>query len=292
MKGWGIDVSKWQSGKVDYAALKASGATFVFIRIGYNRTKDKFFERDYAAAVAAGLKVGAYFYTLSTTNSGAVEDGTRVLGWLNNRHLDFPVAYDIEDSKQKGTSRKVANSSMYSAFASKIEASGVYDAILYTGESFYNTYFNKGMVFDDLWIAKYSTKAPSVGRQVSIWQFTSGAVDTDYYKGKLDCNYLLVDKFRGSREPVINVSGNPYPVPARTLKRKYPVCMKGNDVKWLQWELVTAGCLPEKNAKGKSNIDGIFGNDTKVAVVAYQKKHGLLVDGIAGSATRYSLLNN
>ena len=53
-KCWGIDVSKYQSGKVDYVKLKAAGATFVFIRIGCNKTKDQYFERDYSAAVAAG----------------------------------------------------------------------------------------------------------------------------------------------------------------------------------------------------------------------------------------------
>ena len=56
---YGIDTSKWQSSKVDYAKAKQAGIEFVFLRIGYNKTKDKCFERDYAAAIAAGLKVGA-----------------------------------------------------------------------------------------------------------------------------------------------------------------------------------------------------------------------------------------
>lgn len=57
---------------------------------------------------------------------------------------------------------------MYNAFANKIESYGRYDCILYTGESFYNTYFDKTIVKDDLWIAKYSTKEPQVGRKIAI----------------------------------------------------------------------------------------------------------------------------
>lgn len=282
-RAWGIDVSKWQGAKVDYVKLKAAGASFVFIRIGYNKTKDSLFEKDYAAAVAAGLKVGVYFYTLSTTVDGAVADATRVLGWLNDRHLDFPVAYDVEDKKQNSTSRKTDNAAMYNAFRGRIESYGVYDAILYSGEWFYNNCFDKYAVTDDLWIAKYSKKEPSVGRQISIWQFTSDAVDQPYYKGKLDRNYLMVDKFQGSRPAKTLETENPYPVPTRTLKRIYPVVQKGNDVKWLQWELCQAGYLKP------DDIDGKFGNITLAAVKAYQKVHGLLVDGKVGPATRYSL---
>lgn len=274
----GIDTSKWQASKVDYNKAKKSGVEFAFLRIGCGSTKDKCFEADYAAAKAAGLKVGVYFYTYSKTDAEAVADATRVLGWLNNRHLDFPVAYDIEDAKQKGTSRKSANSSMYNAFKKKIESCGIYDAILYTGENFFNTYFDKSKIDDDLWIAKYSTKKPSVGRDIAIWQFSSDKVTENFYKGSLDRNYLYIDNFQGSRTAVQKESNNPYPVPTRTLKKTVP-CMKGNDVKWLQYEIGI-------------KVDGVFGKDTKAAVFAYQKKHGLKQDGKVGPATRYSLLND
>lgn len=282
-KAWGIDVSKWQGGKVDYVKLKVAGAAFVFIRVGCNKTKDTCFERDYAAAVAAGLKVGVYFATYSTDDAGAVADATRVLGWLNNRRLDYPVAYDVEVAKQQSAARRTANSSMYNAFKAKIEAGGVYDAILYTGEYFYNTYFDKSLITDDLWIAKYSSAAPSVGRDVAVWQYISGEVNAPYYKGKLDRNYLLADGFRGSREPAAAETSNPYPVPARTLKRTYPFMQTGNDVKWLQWELWQAGYMDA------AEIDGKFGSGTLAAVREYQTAHGLLVDGKVGPATRFAM---
>ena len=37
-------------------------------------------------------------------------------------------------------------------------------------------------------------------------------------------------------------------------------------------------------------VDGKFGNDTKTAVMAYQKKHGLTADGIVGLNTWKKIL--
>lgn len=274
----GMDTSKHQNSKVDFANAVKEGVEFIFLRIGCNMTKDKCFENDYAKAIAAGLKVGVYFYTYSMNTEQAVADATRVLGWLNNRHLDFPIAYDIEDKAQQGTQRKTLNAAMYNAFKDKIEANGHYDSILYTGEYFYNNYFDKNAVTDDLWIAKYSTKQPSVGREISIWQFTSSEIDSSYYKGALDRDYLLKDIVKESNCAV----ANPYPIPSRNLKRTKPFMMNGDDVRWLQYELGFSG----------SDLDGKFGDKTKAAVIKYQSEHGLKVDGIVGPATRYSLLND
>ena len=72
-----------------------------------------------------------------------------------------------------------------------------------------------------------------------------------------------------------NTSLNPYKMPTRALRRG----MKGEDVKWLQFQLAKAGFDP-------SGIDGSFGNGCYRAVIAYQKARGLAVDGSVGPATR------
>lgn len=189
----GIDTSKWQASKVDYVMAKRAGYDFAFLRVGCGTTKDKCFEADYKSAIASGMKVGVYFYTYATTEAQAIEDATRVLGWLNNRHLDLPVVYDVENTKQKSTARKTENSVMYNAFAKKIRHH--YEPMLYTGEYFFNHYFDKALVYDEVWIAKYSENQPSVGRTPAVWQFTSDAFKDDFYKAKLDRNYLLQDKW-------------------------------------------------------------------------------------------------
>ena len=70
---------------------------------------------------------------------------------------------------------------------------------------------------------------------------------------------------------------------SRTLKRTYP-CMSGADVRTLQTML---------NALGYScgRVDGKFGDRTKAAVIAFQRRNGLKVDGIVGRATKTRLLS-
>lgn len=276
----GIDTSKWQASKVNYAKAKQAGLEFAILRIGANGTKDKCFEADYASAKAAGLKIGVYHYSYATNESGAQIDANRVLGWLNGRKIDLPVFYDMEDEKQKGKSRRTLNTAMVNKFASLIKAAG-YDCMLYTGEYFCNNYINVQDLTVELWIAKYSTKEPSVGHPVSLWQYSSDAINTDYFAGKLDQNYCYIDKWFGTQTAAIKAeeaAANPYPVPTRTLKKTVP-CMKGNDVRWLQYELGIA-------------VDGIFGNQTKAMVKDFQKSYGLTVDGIVGAVTRYKLINS
>lgn len=260
----GIDTSKWQNHKVDYAKAKASGYSFVFLRIGSGSAKDKCFDADYENAKRSGLKIGVYFYTYSTDNAGAQRDARNVLKWLGGRALDLPIAYDIEDDCQKGTSRKRKNAEMLDTFSNGL---GAYQCMLYTGESFFNTYFEKSLVKLPLWIAKYSSKTPNVGMPISIWQYTSGANASDFYKEKLDRNYIVNDIFG------FGSTTTTYPAPTRTLKRG----CTGEDVKWLQTKL-------------SISADGIFGAQTEKSVKSFQQKNGLICDGIVGVKTLSKLL--
>ena len=77
---------------------------------------------------------------------------------------------------------------------------------------------------------------------------------------------------------MLTFGGDPYPVPTRTLAKGN----RGEDVKWLQWELNDRG-FP-------CSVDGSFGPGTKEALMAYQVSAGLVPDGSCGPATRAELL--
>ncbi|MDL2206666.1 peptidoglycan-binding protein [Eubacteriales bacterium OttesenSCG-928-N13] len=66
---------------------------------------------------------------------------------------------------------------------------------------------------------------------------------------------------------------------SRAMKRTYPA-MSGDDVRGLQEALIASGY-----ACGRSANDGIFGDDTRKAVRAFQGSHKLTVNGIAGKDT-------
>ena len=57
-----IDVSTWQR-NIDWQRVKAAGIKAVIIRAGFGVTKDNQFENHYAGARAAGLHIGAYWYS-------------------------------------------------------------------------------------------------------------------------------------------------------------------------------------------------------------------------------------
>jgi hypothetical protein len=70
-----------------------------------------------------------------------------------------------------------------------------------------------------------------------------------------------------------DVKGNPYLLLSRQMRQG----SAGESVKWLQWELNQSGA--------NLTIDGMFGKQTKLAVLLFQKDHRLVQDGVVGSKT-------
>lgn len=89
------------------------------------------------------------------------------------------------------------------------------------------------------------------------------------------CTYAGAADGGAAAKPV-----NPYPVPTRTIYRATPT-LAGDDVRWVQWELIQAG--------HSIDLDGRFGPASDAALRAYQTAHGLEVDGRCGPATRASM---
>ncbi len=85
---------------------------------------------------------------------------------------------------------------------------------------------------------------------------------------------------------------NPFTEPAGLLKKG----SEGNDVRWLQWELMEAGfniSFSYKNKKYKAiSVDGEFGKITDAALRAFQQSCKINVDGKCGAMTRKYLKAN
>ena len=193
---------------------------------------------------------------------------------------------DVEDACMKGLGQKLID--IILAYQAVIQAAGL-DFGVYTGLSFYNSFIKPyaGQIDCHFWIARYPSSsrkdvddAPSADKQPLVshilegWQWAStGRVDG--ISGNVDFN----EWYGAIPEP--QVSGNPYPIPERLLKLTHPN-MRGDDVKWAQKHLVRLGFLPDE-----TEIDGVYGPKTKVAVRAAQKHYGIAVDGIVGANTIY-----
>lgn len=87
----------------------------------------------------------------------------------------------------------------------------------------------------------------------------------------------IINKYGLTRYDGKDVSLNPYKLTATVLRQGN----KGESVKWIQYQLNKVGYgLAE---------DGIYGLKTKNAIMDFQKKNGLLVDGITGKNTLFYL---
>lgn len=283
----GIDVSSYQ-GTINWWAVKQNGIDFAILKvIRKDLNPDKKFEENWKNCEAYGMKVqGVYNYSYATTVAKARSDAKRVIAILGNRK---PMVWmDVEDTVMKNLGKNLIP--IINAYGKVITDAGLQFGV-YTGESFYKTYIKPyGGVNYHMWIARYGKNngkcnvkyQPQVPNMVG-WQYTSkgrvggidGNVDMDVWYKELDAIY----------EDSTSHS-NPYTEPERLLYYKRLAMMRGNDVKWAQYELVRKGFMPSVNAKGKTNIDGCFGKTTYDAVKAFQKSVGIKVDGKIGAVTR------
>lgn len=283
-----IDVSSYQ-GVINWIKVKASGVQGAILKIiRKDLNPDKQFENNWNGCQAANVPiVGVYNYSYATTVAKAKADAKRVLSILADRKVK--VWLDVEDVCQKGLGITLIH--IIQAYQEVIEGAGLEFGV-YTGLSFYNSYIKPwaGYLTCRFWIARY--RNPVVANQPIIkhilegWQYSSeervsgiaGNVDMNLWYGDIMSTPEVQQK-------------NPYKLPERLLKIK-PIRMRGDDVGWVQHHLVRLGFLSAKNKKGKSNIDKIFGPDTKAAVMAAQSHYGIVVDGIVGAMTVYVLRYN
>lgn len=206
----GIDISKW-SGKVDFEVLKSAGVDFVIIRVGSYTNKDPYFEEYYAGAKAAGLDVGAYFFTYAQSVGEAITDAYNVVEWLQGKQFEYPIFFDVEDDATENyypsTFDEELITNMSHAFMSTVLSCGYYPG-LYTNLNFLKNVFENDRVLStyDVWFARYlsdpydSTVLPTDeeiltnSKLYSMWQY---AGNVPQYEGAIeylcDLNYAFKD---------------------------------------------------------------------------------------------------
>lgn len=204
----GIDVSRWNhqidaaSGDylpLDWEAIKADGVDFVIIKAGSTKSGiEPTFFMDYAGARAAGLDVGAYFYTYSTTVEGIRADAKALMGYLEGKQFEYPIYLDLEDSSLESLGKNHL-SKMCEAFITELQNAG-YFAALYSNHNWLTYILDSAKIFSlyDVWYARYPlTEKPTwneekYGRQLGMWQYSESG-EIDGLEGYFDLNYAYRD---------------------------------------------------------------------------------------------------
>lgn len=166
----GIDVSQYQ-GNIDFSKVKTD---FVIIRAGYGKyvsQKDPYFERNYEKAKAAGINVGAYWYSYANSVEDAKAEARACLEVIKNKTFEFPIYFDLEERMQFNRGRIFCDS-IVKAFCGELEKAG-YFAGLYISRSPLQTYISTDVAKRyALWIAEYGPKLNYAGTY-GMWQYSS-----------------------------------------------------------------------------------------------------------------------
>ena len=83
--------------------MKNDGIKAVIIRAGYGREssqKDSMFESHYKNAKSENMMMGVYRYSYTDSVSDAEKEAKACLKCINNKSLDMPIYYDLEDNSQ------------------------------------------------------------------------------------------------------------------------------------------------------------------------------------------------
>lgn len=194
----GIDISAWQGtvSKANFKKAKASGINYVILRLGYTGssskkpTIDSVFENNYKNAIAAGLPVGVYFYSLATGVSSAKEEANFVIKNLKGKTITYPVYLDVEDPVHQGRCSKSTLASVCNIFCNTINAAG-YNAGVYASLSWFNNKIGNITAPHTKWVAQYYKECQYKGKY-NMWQYSSsgkvsgltGNIDMNYWENK------------------------------------------------------------------------------------------------------------
>lgn len=188
----GIDISTWQGSNVDFNALKKDGIQFVILRAGFGSLtsqKDNQFENNYKKAVAAGMPVGAYWYSYATTPERATAEAKTCLECIKGKKFDYPIYFDIEDPSQSSLSKSVITQ-MVINFCETMENAGYFVGV-YSMASWFKSKFDRDKLSAyTWWIAQWSSTAPSYSHD--MWQYTSDGT-TSGTPGRTDMNWCYRD---------------------------------------------------------------------------------------------------
>ena len=192
----GIDVSSHQ-GDIRWQEVADSGIRFAMIRLGYRGYDDGALHVDekakenLVAARAAGLKIGAYFFSQALNEAEAREEAALALEVLDGLALDLPLTYDweyVSPDKRTGRMAPETLTACVHAFCGAVAQAG-YEPMVYFNHELSRTLLDLDEVERyPFWFARYADEV-DFHRPMRMWQYTDegtvpgidGAVDRDWW---------------------------------------------------------------------------------------------------------------
>jgi len=232
----GIDVSKY-NGDINWDKVKKDGVDFVIVRVGYRGygksgtlCTDPNYKANIEGALAAGIKVGVYYFTEALTTDEAREEAKFCISKIKDYNITLPVAIDYEyptDGKNpigrmyNAKLTKTEATANVKAFCAAVKKAG-YTPLVYANKSDLSSLINGKTIGNTykVWLANYTTKT-TYANSYEYWQYTSSG-KVNGITGKVDCNFWYtkksIDTAETTSSPVITPTNTPKPTAAPTVK--------------------------------------------------------------------------
>ncbi|WP_337781866.1 glycoside hydrolase family 25 protein [Ruminococcus sp.] len=193
-----VDISEFKQG-INFNKMKNDGIKAVIIRAGYGREssqKDSMFESHYKNAKSENMMIGVYWYSYADSVGDAEKEARACLECINNKSLDMPIYYDLEDNSQTKLG-KAKLTEIAERFCETIKKSN-YRAGVYANLNWFNNYldYDKLKKKYSIWLAQYNDKAEI---DCDIWQ-NSSTGKVSGYGGNIDTNVIYNDNIFGKSE--------------------------------------------------------------------------------------------
>lgn len=188
---FGVDVAKYQ-GTIDWEQVKAAGAEFAMIRVGYRTQKTGIIYEDPCAkynmqqAQAAGIKLGVYFFSTAVNEQEAKEEAAWVTDFIAQYKITYPVVYNCEgflseDSRQFSLDKDTRTNNA-AAFLDYVKAKG-YMPMFYAAKNELenNAHWNTDALSSKykIWVSHYpsnpypQTASTNYSGEYVMWQHTN-----------------------------------------------------------------------------------------------------------------------
>lgn len=197
VKAKGIDIHGGYQTNVDFKKVKADGIDYVILHAGYGDTlsypnqKDPKFNEHYKNAKAAGLKVGAYWYSYAQSVEAAKREAESCIAMLKGKQFEYPIYFDLEENSQFNKGQAFCDSVVV-AFCDTLEKAGYY-AGLYCSTSWLNARISPSVAKKyALWVAQYNTSCTYTAAPYGMWQYSSKG-NVNGISGSVDMDYCYVD---------------------------------------------------------------------------------------------------
>lgn len=181
-----------QCNKIITTKVKNAGITCVILRAGYGKDpnqEDNKFNEYYRQAKAAGLNVGAYWYSYATSVDAAKAEVRNCMKTIRGKEFDLPVFLDVEEYRQAVLPRRTLTD-IISTFCDGVKGYG-FDVGMYSAKSMLvdSAYPDELASKYLIWMAAPNNSYNELPPFVDIHQYSwKGKVDG--ISEKVDMNYI------------------------------------------------------------------------------------------------------